>query len=134
MRYLLDTSAYFQGRLNASAMRRLSELAAAEELAICVPAMLEILVAARNGRDWLQMRNALGLLPRVELSDPLAVIDLHGALTQRGWHRTPPVDVLVAATAAEHRLTVLHYDRDFERLTTASGGTHEWVIPAGSGH
>ncbi|WP_144127994.1 PIN domain-containing protein [Catellatospora sichuanensis] len=48
--------------------------------------------------------------------------------------RTPPVDVLVAATAAEHRLTVLHYDRDFERLTAVSGGAHEWVIPAGSGH
>ncbi|BCJ77958.1 hypothetical protein CS0771_75020 [Catellatospora sp. IY07-71] len=134
MRYLLDTSAYFQGRLNAEAMLRLKELSADERLTICMPAMLEMLVAARNSRDWLQTRNALALLPRVELSDPLAAVDLHGALAQRGQHRTPPVDVIVAATAAEHGLTVLHHDRDFERLTAVSGGAHEWIIPAGTGH
>lgn len=91
-------------------------------------------MAARNSRDWLQTRDALSLLPRVELTDPLAAVDLHGALAQPGQHRTPPVDVIVVATAAEHRLTVLHYDRDFERLTTVSGGAHEWVVPAGTGH
>ncbi|MBV1854911.1 PIN domain-containing protein [Catellatospora tritici] len=132
--HLLDTSAYFQGRLNLGAMRRLKELSADGSLAVCAVAMLEILVAARNTQEWRQMRAALGLLPRVELSDPLAAIDLHGALAQRGQHRTPPVDVVVAATAAEHGLTVLHYDRDFERLTQVSGGAEEWVVPAGTGH
>lgn len=29
---------------------------------------------------------------------------------------------------------VLHYDRDFERLCAITGGAHEWVVPAGSGH
>jgi hypothetical protein len=40
---------------------------------------------------------------------------------------------MLAATAVEHGLTVLHYDRDFERLSEVTGGGHEWVIPAGTG-
>jgi predicted nucleic acid-binding protein len=38
-------------------------------------------------------------------------------------HRTVPLpDVLIAALAVEHRLTVLHDDRDFERIQAVYGG------------
>jgi predicted nucleic acid-binding protein len=40
-------------------------------------------------------------------------------LTLKGQHRGPgPIDLLVAATAVHHRLTVLHADNDF--VTIAS--------------
>jgi predicted nucleic acid-binding protein len=134
VRYLMDTSAYWQGRFNQPAADRLDALAKEELLAVCAPVMLEVLFSARRSRDWGGIRRALDSLPRVEMDDPIAAVEVQGALARRGQHRMPVIDVFVAATAAEHGLTVLHYDRDFERLSEATGGKHEWVVPAGSGH
>jgi predicted nucleic acid-binding protein len=61
-------------------------------------------------------------------------VDVQRGLAQRGWHRTSIPDVLIAATAAEHGLTVLHYDSDYERLAETTKITHEWIIPRGEGH
>ena len=55
-------------------------------------------------------------------------------MAQRGHHRASIPDVIVAATAAEHGLTVLHYDSDYERLAEVTGAAHEWVAPRGEGH
>jgi predicted nucleic acid-binding protein len=132
--YMLDTSAYMQGLLNAPARQRLSDLLRANQVATCATVMLEVLFTARNTSTWREMREEFTLMSRRELSDPITAVDLQGALARRGQHRTPIVDILVAATAAEHGLTVLHYDRDFERLSELTGGTHEWVVPAGAGH
>lgn len=134
MRYLMATSAYWQGRLNEKAKSRMISLSESGELAVCSLAMMEILLSAKNSHEWRAMREALESLPRVEISDLAAGIDLQGELARRGQHRTPVTDVLVAATAAEHDLAVLHYDRDFERLCEITGGAHEWVVPPGSGH
>jgi hypothetical protein len=30
------------------------------------------------------------------------------------------------------RLTVLHYDRDFEHIAKVTGQSHQWIVPAGS--
>jgi predicted nucleic acid-binding protein len=132
--YLLDTSAYMQGLLNPPARERLSELLRTNQVATCAMVMLEVLFTAKNSSTWREMHEEFTLMSRRELGDPIAAVNLQGALARRGQHRTPIVDVLVAATAAEHGLTVLHYDRDFERLSELTGGNHEWVIPAGSGH
>jgi predicted nucleic acid-binding protein len=127
VRYLLDTSAYWQARISQPVAVRLDELARNEQLAVCAPMMLSVLANARDGRDWADIRGALGALPRVELTNPLSAVDLHGDLVRRGPLRPCVVDVLVAATAVEHSLTVLHYDAGTQRLTEAAGGTSEWV-------
>jgi predicted nucleic acid-binding protein len=41
-------------------------------------------------------------------------------------------DLLIAAAAEALKLTVLHYDADFDRVTRATGQTCEWVVPAGT--
>jgi hypothetical protein len=41
---------------------------------------------------------------------------------------------MIAATALVHDATILHYDRDFERIAEATDQPHEWIIPRGSGH
>lgn len=133
-RYLLDTSAFWQGRLNRSAATRIADLSANGQIVVCMPVLLEILVGARNLQEWIRMRASLASVPQAELTDPMAAVELHGLLAQRGQHRTPVVDVIVAATAAEHGLTILHYDRDFDRLAKLTGGGQEWVVAAGTGH
>ena len=54
-------------------------------------------------------------------------------MTARGHHRAAsPVDVVVAAAAAEYSATVLHYDRDFDLLAEVGGPRSEWVAPPGT--
>jgi predicted nucleic acid-binding protein len=40
----------------------------------------------------------------------------------------------VAAVAAEHRATILHYDRDFDQVAEVTGEPVRWVVRPGSGH
>ena len=55
------------------------------------------------------------------------------AFVERGRHRSVGVaDLLLAATAAIERLTVLHYDADFDLIAEITGQPTEWVVPRGS--
>lgn len=42
-------------------------------------------------------------------------------------HRT-----VIAATAELHGITVLHYYRDYDRISSITGQPTEWVVPRGS--
>jgi len=47
-----------------------------------------------------------------------AALDLQRDLAHHHgmWHRTPIPDLLIACTALQHGLGVIHVDRDFERI------------------
>lgn len=59
----------------------------------------------------------------------LQVQRLLASRSQRG--RKVP-DLLVAAAAESLGLTVLHYDADFEKVSSVTGQPHQWVVKAGS--
>jgi predicted nucleic acid-binding protein len=60
-------------------------------------------------------------------------LDVHGQLSARGMTRAVGIaDLLVAATAELHRVTVLHYDADFDHIASITGQPMEWVVPRGS--
>jgi len=47
-------------------------------------------------------------------------------LARRGHHRAPsPADLVLAATAAHHNLTILHVDKDFELIQAVTGQSIE---------
>jgi predicted nucleic acid-binding protein len=55
------------------------------------------------------------------------------SLTERGTHRSAgPVDLLVAATAEAHELTLLHYDSDFLQVADVTGQPVQWLTEPGS--
>ena len=41
-------------------------------------------------------------------------------------------DLLVAAAAEDIGATVLHYDSDFDIISSVTGQPTEWVVPAGT--
>jgi hypothetical protein len=41
-------------------------------------------------------------------------------------------DLLTAVLAAEHGMTVLHYDSDFEIAAEVLAFDHRWVLPRGT--
>jgi predicted nucleic acid-binding protein len=59
-------------------------------------------------------------------------IDLQHELARRGQHRVPIPDLIISASALLSGLVVLHYDADFERIASAGGAPHEWVVPQGA--
>ena len=92
---------------------------------VSLPTQLDVAVSARNPADWPTLRRNLlepllsvNATPRSE-SVALEIMD---ALITAHLHRTVPIpDVLVASVAVVEKLTVLHDDRDFERIEKAYG-------------
>ncbi|MEH1056462.1 PIN domain-containing protein [Micromonospora sp. CPCC 206171] len=133
--YLIDTSAWARMRLPV-VQKRLAAILEEGLAATCLPLDLEDGRSARDFRDAMTIRARRAQL-MVDLPVTAAVCtrarDLQLALTARGHHRAAsPVDVTVAATAAEYSATVLHYDRDFDLLSEVGGPQSEWVAPAGT--
>ncbi|MGH9155357.1 MAG: PIN domain-containing protein [Acidimicrobiales bacterium] len=93
---------------------------------IALPTRLEVIVSARNADHWPVMRDQLiGPLLEVQAtprSEAIAV-EIMEALLSVGLHRSVPLpDVMIASVAVVEHLTVLHHDRDFDRIAEAYGG------------
>jgi predicted nucleic acid-binding protein len=56
-----------------------------------------------------------------------------GLLARSGKHRAVSIpDLLIAAAAERHGLTVVHYDRDFDHIAGVTRQPMQWVVPQGS--
>jgi len=135
--YLLDNSAWARLWHPALPEDRRAELAAAiteRRVHACLPFLLEAGYSARSTDDYAELRRALGGLPFAAIEQPTEdrAVELQGELVQTGHHRLPPVDVLIAAIAERHGLTVLHCDKDFDviRDKTSAVMNAEWLAPA----
>ncbi len=130
--YLLDTSV----------ITRLHRQPVAERLAvlggdqrICTPVLLEIGVGARNTEHHRELiddlRSAYPLVPTSPWAQDRAV-EAQELLAAAGAHRSARLgDLLIAATAEQAGLTVLHYDADFEQVAKVTGQPAQWVVPRG---
>ena len=133
LRFLVDTSVIT--RLNQPAVRQaVQPLAEAGLLARARITDLEVGYSARNAAEWDSLIAALDVFVPVETTGAhhrraLQVQRLLAHRSQRG--RKVP-DLLIAAAAEDHGLTVLHYDTDFDQISAATGQPSQWVVPAGS--
>jgi predicted nucleic acid-binding protein len=131
--HLLDTSVLT--RLRAPAVRATIEPKAQRgELARAGISDLEIGFSARNDAEWDRLADAVKVFELIETTAEHVhrarqVQRLLASRHQRG--RKVP-DLLVAAAAEAHGLTVLHYDADFDLIAAVTGQSCEWVVPAGS--
>ncbi|MFD5427009.1 PIN domain-containing protein [Streptomyces sp. NPDC127084] len=54
-------------------------------------------------------------------------------LAVKGQHRCASIaDVLIAAIAERHGVSVLHYDADFDTIAGVTGQPVEWVVEPGT--
>jgi predicted nucleic acid-binding protein len=133
--HLIDTSA--QARVAQPLVAaRVEPLLAAGVLATCTVLDLECLRGARSPAQYDEVHAERDLLyERLPLEQPVftRAIEVQQRLAELGRHRTVPVaDLVIAAVAERHGLTLLHYDRDFDRIAAITGQTVEWVVPRGS--
>jgi predicted nucleic acid-binding protein len=105
-------------------------------LARCGLTDLEAGVSARSSVDHQELgifrRDALDYLITPDKAWERAW-QVQEMLAGKGLHRSVKVpDLIIAAVAEHHRVTVLHYDHDFDRIAVITGQPVEWVVPAGS--
>lgn len=103
-------------------------------VATCGIVDLELGYSARDAHTHASLRRERQALPRVTLDDVVfdRALAVQGLLAERGHHRLPIPDLVLAAAAERGDLSVLHYDSDFERIAEVTGQRHEWVVPRGA--
>lgn len=134
-RFLADTSAL--ARLNRPAVdAALSPTIEAGLVATCGMVELELLFSARSPADYGRRRQQLR-----DGFESLAMPDeiwqraqqVQAELAKRSAHRGAALpDLLSAATAERHGVSVLHYDHEYDLIASATGQAVEWVVPRGS--
>lgn len=124
----------------------LARMTAAAGRARLQPLLVEALVATRGITDLAvgfsaqtatvhaEIRRERRALPRARVDDRVLdrAFEVQGQLADKGQHRLPIPDLLIAASAEQAGLTVLHYDADYERIAEVTGQPHEWVVARGS--
>jgi predicted nucleic acid-binding protein len=98
--------------------------------------LLEVLYSARSPLDHRRTRERLSLALELATMDQGALDRAPGvqsALAERSRHRGVSLpDLMLAATAEQHGLIVLHYDADFDRIAAVTGQATEWIVTRGS--
>ena len=95
---------------------------------------LEIGYSARSAAEWDALHEALDLLVLVETTaDHVRRAQrVQRLLAERHQRGRKVPDLLIAAAAEEHGLTVLHYDADFDRIAKVTGQATQWILRRGS--
>ncbi|MEU4422814.1 PIN domain nuclease [Actinoplanes sp. NPDC024001] len=136
MEYLVDTSAFTRLSRDPELRAAWRRAAAAGVLSICPLTELEIFYSARSRQQRAEWEEALRrVYCWVVVPDRVyqRAAEVQEALTERGKHRSAgAVDLLVAATAEEHRMTILHFDKDFSQVAKVTGQPTRWVAEPGA--
>ena len=107
-----------------------------QQLATCLPFLLEAGYSARSGGEHSTMIGDLRRLPRVRIDRDVerAALQAQRELAEIGHHRLAPADVLIAACAHCAGMGVLHYDADYDVLAERTGlaFSSEWLAPPGA--
>jgi predicted nucleic acid-binding protein len=131
--YIVDKSAWARSHVGAVG-DLLQPLLEDGAVATCSVVDLEILYSARSTADYEVVASELEGLEHVPMSQAVfdRALDIQRRLAATGHHRVPIPDLLIAAAALEHDLAVLHYDADFEAISSVTNLPHIWVAARGS--
>ncbi|MGV9939447.1 PIN domain-containing protein [Streptomyces sp. NPDC003401] len=120
MIYLLDTSALVRLLRNPELQAAWYDAIDAGSIGSCYVQRAELLHSARNGREYDEITEMFtDLYPDVSVPKNAGrwVGSVQQRMAQAGEHRSASaVDLVIAATAAHHGLTVLHDDADYRAV------------------
>jgi predicted nucleic acid-binding protein len=133
-RFLIDKSALARWG-KASVRPVLDDLSQRALLAVSAAVEMEVLHSARTAAEADRLQHLLRGFDYLPCTDEVwdrAKFIQRQALF-RGNHRALSMaDVIIAATAERHAVTVLHYDGDYDMIAAITGQPMRWVVPAGT--
>ena len=133
--YVADTSAYVLRERNQTARRRFDALLIDGRLACCQMTALELLNTAPDRKGYDTLWRALHGQRWADCTTAAMdrALEVHQELGRKSQHRDFKLpDLIIAATAELTGATVLHYDRDYDRIADVTGQPVEWIVPRGS--
>jgi predicted nucleic acid-binding protein len=88
------------------------------EICLCAVVRLEMLYSARDPSDYADIEQQLSAFRdlRMDAETILTAVSAHRELGEKGRHRLPIPDLLIAACAQQHQAAVLHIDRHYDVL------------------
>ncbi|MEU5161359.1 PIN domain-containing protein [Streptomyces sp. NPDC020875] len=120
MIFLLDTSALVRLLRSAELQHAWRAALTAGVIGSCYPQRAEFLHSARNGREYDEIVEMFAdVYPDVTVPKSAGrwIGGVQHRLARAGEHRgASAVDLMIAATAAHHGLTVLHDDADYRAV------------------
>jgi predicted nucleic acid-binding protein len=118
--YLLDTSGLVRLLGDPRLQEAWYDAVDAEAIGSCYPQRTEFLYAARNGAEYDEITEMFGdLYPEVSVPKNAGrwISSVQHLMARADEHRSASaVDLMIAATAAHHGLTVLHDDADYRAV------------------
>ncbi len=126
MKILVDTSVWIDFFNDVSSAPRVSLrklLEAEEEVCISSYILAETLQGFKDDREFETARRHLLHLPILDLPTPefyISAARLYRTCRKQGITITKTADCLIAQTAIEHGVPLLHNDKDFDRITSVS--------------
>ncbi|HEX5309523.1 MAG TPA: PIN domain-containing protein [Solirubrobacteraceae bacterium] len=89
------------------------------EPCICAITRLEMLHSARSTADYSRLESDLDAFHelRIDIDTIRIAVSAHRELGERGLHRLPIPNLLIASCAQQHQASVLHVDRHYDTLT-----------------
>ena len=132
-RYLMDKSAVARAP-HPVVGERLRRLAQSGMLVTCSIVDLEVLSSARSREDYDDIADELAGFEHIPIDEMVMgrAAAIQRSLATVGQHSLPFPGLIIAAAAEAGGATVLHYDRDFERIAAITGQPHEWIAVPGS--
>ena len=120
---LVDTSTWIE-IFRKPPRIHLEDVSDLEEVVTCLPVIQEILQGFSDEHAYLLARESMLSFPLVESPLPWVVFEeaarLYRAARRAGNTVRSGADCLIAACALRHDLTIVHFDRDFEKLKRVS--------------
>jgi predicted nucleic acid-binding protein len=102
---------------------------------VCDLVVLELVRLAPNQPRARELEARLAAFDTVSMPQRLwsRAREVQLLMAESGDHRrVPPPDLLIAATAEEAGVPLVHYDRDYERIAAVTAQTHHWFVPDGA--
>ena len=97
---------------------------------------LEIFYSATSHRalvEVIEERHAAFRLVDTQQEDWDRAVEVMTMLAKNGKHRSVGIpDLLIAAVAERHLLTLVHYDSDFDHVAEVTGQPTRWLAPRGT--
>ncbi|MER5361476.1 PIN domain-containing protein [Streptomyces sp. NPDC002785] len=132
MIYLLDTSGLVRLLGDSKLQSAWYDAIDAEAVASCYPQRAEFLYSARNAREYDEIAEMFtDLYPDVSLPKNAGrwIGSVQHRMARAGEHRSASaVDLIIAATAAHHGLTVLHDDADYQTVARHAADLSEHSV------
>lgn len=126
MKILVDTSVwidFFNGLSSAPRLSLRKLLEAEEEVCISNYILAETLQGFKNEREFEAAKRHLLYLPILDLTNPesyISAAQLYRTCRKRGVTIRKTADCLIAQTAIEHGVPLVHNDKDFDRIASVS--------------